>query len=304
MSNQWQAQHIVDEQKALTMIEEQFPHLKATTIKLFGVGWDNTAYIINNQFVFRFPRRDISVALLKHEMSSLTIIAKHVHIAVPDPEWQGIPSLDFPWPFAGYRMLPGTTADRMDLSDEQRAKLAQPIAQFLSQLHAIAPENFPTLPKEIVFTRLGLDYLIPTVTKNLQKLESIEQLEDKEQLYHILNTAHSLRVPTNNTLVHGDLYCRHLLVNDQAMLTGIIDWGDVQLADPALDLVVAHSFLPPSAHAIFKETYGFISEDTWNLARFRTLHHSLLMILYGHDTGDYILVREGKRSLRYIAEQI
>lgn len=302
MNNQWQAQYIVDEQKAFSMIKKQFPQLDVASIQLLGAGWDNTAYIINNEFVFRFPRRDIAVSLLQHEMAALPVITKQVSIAVPNPEWHGKPTQEYPWPFAGYRMLRGITADRLNLSDEQRTQLAKPIAHFLSQLHAIAPENFPTLPRNVVLDRLGLHYLIPTVTKNLEKLESIGLLEYKKQLYHILNTAPSLRSPTNNTLVHGDLYCRHLLVNDQTLLTGIIDWGDVQMGDPALDLVVAHSFLPPSAHAIFKASYGTISDSTWHLARFRALHHSLLLILYGHDTGDAILVREAKRSLIYIAK--
>jgi aminoglycoside phosphotransferase (APT) family kinase protein len=306
MINQWQAQYIIHEQDALKIINAQFPELHARTIELLGVGWDNTAYIINNEFVFRFPRRASAVALLQHEMAALPIIAQQVNLTVPYPEWQGKPTQDYPWPFSGYTMLPGSTADRMNLSDEKRIQLAKPIAQFLARLHAITStqSSLATLPKDFVFQRLGLDYLIPAVTSNLAKVAVLQLLEHKVQLYHILSVAHLLRPPTNSTLVHGDVYCRHLLVDDTAKLTGIIDWGDVQLADSALDLAIAHSFLPPLAHEAFKASYGFISEETWNLARFRALHHSLLLILYGHDIHDVILVREGTRALQYIAEQV
>ena len=47
--------------------------------------------------------------------------------------------------------------------------------------------------------------------------------------------------------VHGDLYARHLLLDETRLPSGVIDWGDVHLGDPALDLSVAISFLPPAA---------------------------------------------------------
>jgi len=239
-------------------------------------------------------------------MVALPTIVKQVDLKVPDPLWQGQPTQDYPWPFLGYKMLSGMTADCMNLSDEQRIAIAQPLAQFLSKLHSIILKESiaDQLPQNVIFQRLGLDYLIPTVKINLKKLESIGHLDHKEKLYQILDSAHTLRAPVNDTLVHGDLYCRHLLVDDMAKLTGVIDWGDVQIGDPAIDLSLAHTFLPSIAHENFKKSYGFISDGTWNLARFRAVHHSLLLILYGNDIGDTILVREGKRALGYIAEQI
>jgi aminoglycoside phosphotransferase (APT) family kinase protein len=44
---------------------------------------------------------------------------------------------DYPWPFAGYAMLPGRTACRARLDDDTRASAAEPLADFLAALHAI-----------------------------------------------------------------------------------------------------------------------------------------------------------------------
>ena len=37
--------------------------------------------------------------------------------------------------------------------------------------------------------------------------------------------------------VHGDLYSRHLLVDDAGRPCGVIDWGDCHVGDPAVDLM-------------------------------------------------------------------
>jgi len=303
MANQWDAQIVVDTAHALVMVNNQFPELQAQTIKPFGQGWDNTVFLINDEFVFRFPRREISAALLMHEVTALPYVAPRVSLQVPMPQWVGKPSSDYPWHFAGYRLLPGMTADRANLSDEQRAQLAQPIASFLVNLHSISIKE-TALPTQPVFHRLSLDYLVPTITTSLEKMETLNLLKNKNELYCIVAQAHTLRLPESNTLVHGDLYGRHMLLNDNAQLTGIIDWGDVQIGDIALDLTIAHTFLPPTAHDSFKKTYGLIDDQTWLLARLRALHHSLLMVLYGHDTGDHILLGQTLRSLDYIAQQV
>jgi hypothetical protein len=47
---------------ALQLIKGQFPELSAENIRLLGPGWDNTAFIINEQLILRFPRREIAMA--------------------------------------------------------------------------------------------------------------------------------------------------------------------------------------------------------------------------------------------------
>jgi aminoglycoside phosphotransferase (APT) family kinase protein len=104
----------------------------------------------------------------------------------------------------------------------------------------------------------------------------------------------------SDTLVHGDLYVRHLLVDAEQRLSGVIDWGDVHLGDPAVDLAVAHSFLPPSAHAVFRQAYGPFENSTWQLARLRAVWHTVNVLIYAHDSGDADLMREGQRSLNHM----
>jgi aminoglycoside phosphotransferase (APT) family kinase protein len=105
-----------------------------------------------------------------------------------------------------------------------------------------------------------------------------------------------------DVLAHGDLYARHLLVDLEGQLAGVIDWGDVHIGDPAVDLSIAHSFLPPSAHPGFLDAYGAVAAPAWSVARLRALWHTSMVLLYAADCGDADLLREGLRAMSCIRD--
>ena len=55
---------------------------------------------------------------------------------------------------------------------------------------------------------------------------------------------------------HGDLHVRHLLVDRDGSATGVIDWGDLCLADPAVDLSIAYFGFAGRARADLLSAYG------------------------------------------------
>src|SRR5262249_10634161 len=67
-------------------------------------------------------------------------------------------------------------------------------------------------------------------------------------------------------LLHNDLHAANLLFDARAP-TGLIDWGDSAVGDPASDLAVGWSVVPPGARAAFLAAYGPVSEATWARAR-------------------------------------
>ncbi|MCB9539020.1 MAG: phosphotransferase [Myxococcales bacterium] len=100
-------------------------------------------------------------------------------------------------------------------------------------------------------------------------------------------------------VVHGDLYARHVVV-EAGRLVGFIDWGDVHLGDPALDLSIAHALLPPDAHGAFRVAYGDVDRATWARARFRAAHYVSALLHYGWDVDDADLVAEAQVALRHL----
>ena len=83
MTRAWEAEKVVDSSLALTLINQQFPSLEAHTIRFLGLGWDNTAFLINEKIIFRFPRRQVAVALLQDEAHFLPKLAPHLPLSLP-----------------------------------------------------------------------------------------------------------------------------------------------------------------------------------------------------------------------------
>ena len=100
-------------------------------------------------------------------------------------------------------------------------------------------------------------------------------------------------------LLHGDLYSRHLLVQADE-LVGVIDWGDICVGDPAIDLAVVFTLLEPPARAAFWRQYGRVSAVTRMRARYRALNHTIALLAYAHDTDDRPLYAEGRRAMNHL----
>lgn len=302
MVHQWEAEQIIEPPLALKLIQEQFPELSSKTIRFLGAGWDNTAFIIDEALIFRFPRREIALPLLEAEWSALPRLAPRLPLPVPVPKWKGVPTDDFPWPFIGYRMISGFTACYADLHEEERAALAGPIGQFLAVLHATPESEISHLhiPSD-KHNRIDGVLLTSKIEMNFAELSLIGLLENEKELKSVVQDLQHFRPPVSSSVVHGDFYVRHLLVDEKHQLAGVIDWGDIHLGDPAMDLAIAHSFLPLEAHKSFIDAYGDISEDTWALAKLRAIYSSTLLVLFGYHSNDPSIMREGLRSLKVMS---
>jgi len=300
-SRLWTAERTIEPEAALQRIQEQFPQLDAKEIRLLGAGWDNSAFLVDGEWVFRFPRRECALPLLEAEWCALPKIAPRLPLTIPVPLWKGAPTPEFPWPFIGYRMIPGVTACYVNLTEGERAQLAEPLGHFLARLHAIPPAEIAhcAIPGDNR-SRIDGAQLLPKTEANFKELNSLGLME--KGVVTLIDRLQNCRAPTSSALVHGDFYVRHLLVDDRRHLSGVIDWGDVHVGDPAIDLAIAHSFLPISAHARFKQSYGEISEETWALAKLRAIYVSSYLVLFAHHSGDSALLREGVRSLKVMSQ--
>ncbi|HEY6908564.1 MAG TPA: phosphotransferase [Myxococcales bacterium] len=277
----WAAEVPLGAAVAQGLVERQFPALAPARVELLGEGWDNTAFLVNGSWVFRFPRREAAVALLETELRVLPRIARRLPLAVPVPQLRGEPDLSFPWPFAGHRLLPGVTADRAALRPEERLRCAEPLGRFLRALHDIPPGGLPADG----IGRLEAQRLRAEIRRRLADPPSF--VDDP------------VRQPRADTLVHGDLHARQLLFEGGA-LCGAIDWGDVHRGDPAVDLAAVHAFLPPAAREAFLAAYGPVDEETWRLARLRALHVSAALAEYAKETADGPLLEEAAAAIARI----
>src|SRR5450631_2696706 len=128
----WTADIDVDALLAARLVATQFPELAGETVEPFGFGWDNAAFLVGGRVVFRFPRRSKVAGLIEREIAILPNIAARLPLAISAPTLVGKKTPDYPWVFAGYEVIAGSTACSAILSDASRAGLAAPLARFLT----------------------------------------------------------------------------------------------------------------------------------------------------------------------------
>jgi aminoglycoside phosphotransferase (APT) family kinase protein len=298
----WMPEVAVSAALATALIDSQCPSLAPARVELMGEGWDNTAYRVNGEWVFRFPRRSIAVPCIETEARVLPWLAPRLPFPIPTPVWFGRPAASYKWPFVGYRRLEGRVASDVDLPDDARAALAVPLARFLRALHDV-----PLADARAWGTPPGLfDYLDGArlerlVRPGLADLVARRIITDATRWLHVLDAGlAALPLDGARVVVHGDFYSRHLLVDDAGRMCGVIDFGDLHVDHPAVDLSSVWTVLPPRARREFFAVYGEVDARALAAARLRALTSGLAQEAYGRDVGDAGIERAGVLALHSV----
>jgi len=69
---QWTAETPVDEALARQLVSEQFPPLPERSLALLNEGWDYVVALVDDEWVFRFPRRAVVVPATEREIAVLS----------------------------------------------------------------------------------------------------------------------------------------------------------------------------------------------------------------------------------------
>lgn len=290
---QWAAEREVDVDLARRLIANQFSPVATRSIQQLGEGWDNRAFLVDGTWVFRFPRREVAAELLATESRLLPAIAGALPVPIPCPVWLGRPDAGYPWPFHGYRHLRGRSACHLLVSGTVTEALVALLAAFLRRLHSLPTASLDA-PLD-TWRRTDVPHRQETSRERLRRHG--DRIPHRDALTAIIEDASSIVLEGPPRLVHGDLYSRHLLVHD-GQLTGVIDWGDVHLGQPALDLSIAFSFVPPGLRRSFWREYGEVSPAERSMARFRAAYHTLTLLDSALDRGDQDLVASALASIR------
>jgi aminoglycoside phosphotransferase (APT) family kinase protein len=291
---EWAAEVAVDEALARRLIGAQFPQLELRSIRLLGEGWDMTVWLVDEQWVFRFPRRETVIPGLLNELSQLPRLASLLPLPIPIPTYLGEPSPDFRWPFYGAPFLPGRELAAAGLGDTALAALARPLGEFLRTLHGASLDaDLPLDP----FRRADMTLRVPKTRGRLAELEQLGLWYPPREAYEAIDAAVELGPPEPTNLVHGDLHLRHLLVDDDGAAAAVIDWIDLSYNNAGVDLVLYWSVLPPEGRIEFREAYGPIADDQLLCGRILALFIRGTLAVYAHHEGMPALKREAIRGL-------
>ncbi|HEY2552508.1 MAG TPA: phosphotransferase [Streptosporangiaceae bacterium] len=285
-ARQWVAETEVSAELAARLLAAQFPALRGVQVRLLGAGWDMTVFVADGQWICRFPRREIALAGLSREISLLPRLAPLLPLPVPVPELIGSPSADYPWPFWAARLLPGIELAEAGLPESRRGAAAERTGEFLRALHD--PAIFPTGGAGLAVDPMRRG---DSVTRAAKAAEVLARLADRGRwqpsrpVGELLERAAATRAPdagaADLVLCHGDLHVRHLLVDEAGQACGVIDWGDMCLADPAVDLSIAYAAFSGPARSRLLAAYGPVSERRELAARALAVSLCALLAEYG-----------------------
>lgn len=305
--SQWTAEVEVTPQAAAELIREQFPGLGARQVTALETGWDNTAFVVNGQWLFRFPRREVAVPGVRREITVLPRLAATLPLPVPDPHFVGQPSSRYPWPFFGARLLPGGELADSGLSGSERAGAAASVGHFLRTLHdpgLVVLTDGADLPVDpmrrgsaLVRARRAREVLDRLVHRGIWPADSdVAGLLDQAERGATEpggTPAAGDTVSSSLVVSHGDLHVRHLLVDRDGSATGVIDWGDLCLADPAVDLSIAYFGFAGKARADLLSAYSRpVSAERELAARACAISLAASLAEYAADDGRAPLLQE------------
>jgi aminoglycoside 2''-phosphotransferase len=220
----------------IELLQACYPTLQVQRSSLLGEGWDSVAVLVNDQHVFRFAKRPDAAVRQARETELLSLLADRLPLPIPrytytwtDPAWPGKR-------IVGYRLTPGEPL--MLTRPEYHATQAARLGAFVSALHAVPLEEarrHGVMSRDAASLREAYRGFFATVRANMLPLFTVPEQAAIVAFWsgYLEDDACFTFTPT---LVHRDLVPEHVLFDPTTgHLTGVIDWGDAGIDDPAVD---------------------------------------------------------------------
>jgi aminoglycoside phosphotransferase (APT) family kinase protein len=282
------------------ILERQFPELAPTGVAYLGAGMDSVAFEVNGRWVFRFPMRPAVERQLLVERALLPRLALLLPVATPTFEFHGVPDADFPRHFEGYAKLPGVPGVKIESKDVAFDAVARQIGEFLTALHRFPVAEAQRFGAEI--SRME-DYFDEVRASALDGLPVVGRVAPSDLIDRVQRYLESLRAlaaaPWPLVLTHHDLHAEHVLLNTTAdRVTGVIDWGDVSIADPTVDFVGLFTWGGESlVRAVLSNYQGPADERVIERLPPWSAFQAVQDIRFGLDNDQPEIVEHGVRAL-------
>ena len=214
------------------LLEHTFDNLNVKTISVLGSGFDSVAYLINDEFVFKISTNPKKGYKKEKSLSDFLNKKLSTHINIPNIEFSYI---DEETSILGYKKIEGSILSPKlysSLTDDEQQVLKRDIASFLKTLHNLDTSEISSYTidnKQNVLDEYEL------LTKTIYDSLSIEE---KRYIENFITKLLSTDIFSGKKcLCHNDFSCKHLLLDDNNRLCGIIDFGDAGIIDEYCDFV-------------------------------------------------------------------
>jgi aminoglycoside 2''-phosphotransferase len=235
----------LDDRIALAALREQFPEQAFQQVKPLGSGWATDVYMVDDRLVAHFPRNAELAGWIDHDEKLLAFVASSLGsaITVPEVRYRGRSGTHFPHPFLVCTLVPGIAADRLEAPINEG--LASDLGTALTDIHGVPVESAAAVGVE---------------------------RPDWDDYQGALR------------FIHGDFSPDNIIVDPETgRLTGIIDWGNAAIGDPASDFA------------------SLVLWRGWEFARTAITAYGLPM---DHDFADRVRRHAELQALQWLADTI
>lgn len=275
------------------VLARRLPGYRIGSVKMLGQGLDNLVYEVNGELLVRAAKQaDPAVRgeRIRREAELLGVLAGLSTLPVPRVVFADPPAGVLACAKLPGRPLPGHRVP-------EPARLAAPLGEFLTGLHrAPVPRMAPLAPRDADPPDAWLRPAQDAYRRVAARIPGALRPPVERFL-----AAAPPPAPAPGTLVfcHHDLGAEHLLAEvESSTITGVIDWSDAAIADPAYDLALILRDLGPEIFEMTLRRYG----GPWSHAhRERVIFYARCAVLediaYGVQAGAPVYTDAGLAHL-------
>lgn len=271
------------------LVATQFPRMATLPVTAVrSAGTVNAIYRLGERLCVRLPRLRRWADSLETEWQWLPRLAPGLTLDVPVPVAKGQPASGYPFTWAIYRWIDGSTYTDKVIADEHQAALD--LAQFVTELRRTKlPADAPAAG------RRPLAELDPGTRADIMAAADVIDGPAAMAAWESARQAPSW--DGRPAWIHSDLLRPNLLV-DQGRICAVIDFGSAGAGDPATDIIPAWAVFGPAGRMAFRDALN-VDDGTWNRARGIALHQAAALIPY-YSVSNPEFAALGKRTVEEV----
>lgn len=273
------------------LLAAQFPHWAELAIDpVESYGTDHGIYRLGDRLAARLPRIGWATGQAAKEATWLPRLAPHLPLAVPVQLARGHPAEGYPFEWSVYEWLPGENANGTIGDLEQAAVDLAAFVKALREIDATAAHPRPPGSRGAPLAELD-EHVRRSIAQLGDRVDGAGALRSWEE------SLGAAEWDGEEVWVHGDLLPGNLLVVD-GRLSAVIDFGGLNVGDPACDLQPAWNVFTGASRARYRAELE-VDDQSWLRGRGWALFQAVMALPYYWDTNPG-MIRQASHALTQV----
>ena len=280
------------------VIRRHYP--RAQRITQVTSGYDNDVYIVDDEFVFKFPREPKRYAQLLFEASLLRRLADGVTLSIPK-----VVHIDEHGYYGIFEYVTGIELDPEDirsLSDADTSNLAACLVDFMREINSsMSVEEFKNIAQ-----------IYPNQHDETKYFQSMFEQGESEDNPHLnlysqwfakYQQIQSKIISMPKFIMHNDLHCNNLRFDKNHQLIGVFDFGEACLDNVCTELRYSYRYGEKLLDAVIDEMSGAFGDISADVIRIYSVAYELSVLMRSSrpelGSSDHRRISDAKKLLGF-----